>query len=506
MHVIRQHTFDIGCPSKTLGSEIHNQLGMLLEQQFYPKLDIMLDNHGISGQHWTIDFLELELPVISPKNWKKELVGHLLQQMEAYLSTNAPLHSITGTKKQQTERTNGLQIVTDAQQAEFLFFSFLETGVLGVNTLSPQLEKITTFIEVTQQFTEHLFEQFLRNKQSLMRWVFSVPSFFKDKVAKTCIGFPSHFQELFTGFHKISGQAENPLSLKRKYAKQLPAHYVEVLQWLMVLYGSYPEKEQFYLRLAIEFSSTYFAVSAKQLYETISIINTTLKTDNKIINSKEKLFLKTFEKEISSVIKSNGITSYTYSIDANKDLLLQQNGSETNTITNTASIADVQFIANAGLVILHPFLKPLFMQLGLCREEDNSWRNKVSPQKAVVLLHYLVTGKTKCTENELLLNKILCGLPAEEVINVKLSITKKEKEKCNSLLSAILEHWTPLNKSSVKTLQQTFLQRDGRLETGENHELWVEEKGYDILLDKLPWAIGTIQTPWMENYLTCYWN
>jgi hypothetical protein len=28
----------------------------------------------------------------------------------------------------------------------------------------------------------------------------------------------------------------------------------------------------------------------------------------------------------------------------------------------------------------------------------------------------------------------------------------------------------------------------------------VEEKGVDVLLSSLPWAIGMIQTPWMENF------
>ena len=65
-----------------------------------------------------------------------------------------------------------------------------------------------------------------------------------------------------------------------------------------------------------------------------------------------------------------------------------------------------------------------------------------------------------------------------------------------------------MSTSSIEALQQTFLQREAKLTRLPNHEyeLWFEEKGVDILLDQLPWGLGTIQTPWMENYLICHWH
>jgi hypothetical protein len=92
------------------------------------------------------------------------------------------------------------------------------------------------------------------------------------------------------------------------------------------------------------------------------------------------------------------------------------------------------------------------------------------------------------------------------VINTKLKITKKDKQKCHSLLTAILEYWKPMNNSSIEALQETFLQRNGKLEQAGSYELWIEERGYDILLAQLPWGITMIKTPWMEEYLTCNWT
>ncbi|MBC7862174.1 MAG: hypothetical protein IAF38_04315, partial [Bacteroidia bacterium] len=94
------------------------------------------------------------------------------------------------------------------------------------------------------------------------------------------------------------------------------------------------------------------------------------------------------------------------------------------------------------------------------------------------------------------------------VVNTKLKITPKEKKLALSLLEAVLENWKTMGTSSVEALQETFLQREGKLELQANdtYELWVEEKGYDVLLAQLPWGIGMVKTPWMENYLTCHWN
>lgn len=499
MNLIRQHIFDIDCSSKTIGKDIHNQLGMLLEQQFYPKLDIMLDNYGISGHHLTIDTLELELPVISSKNWKKELVAGMLQQLETFLMNLAPQTKVNHTESYTSDKVESLQTVTDAQQAETLFFSFLETGVLRANTVSSQLEKLIASIEVELRFTERLLEHFLKNKDSLMRWIFSIPAFFRAKVADMVSEFPSDLKVLLSK-SEISDLAVATSNLKKGSPKTLPTDCVEMLQWLLVLYSRNPEKQQFYAGLAVEFANSFFSVSARSLYKTISRVNQLLSTDIKQVNTSVKLFLKVLEQEINQRTTDKKNSDFTNSPDTivslEKDKIFRE---------SIQTVDAVQFIANAGLVILHPFLKPLFTQLGLCNEDD-SWRNAICAQKAILLLEYLVTGKTECTENELVLNKLLCGLPAQALINVKLHITKKEKEKCNILLAAVLEHWEPLNKSSVEALRETFLQREGRLETKENAELWVEEKGYDILLDKLPWAIGTIKTPWMENYLTCYWN
>jgi hypothetical protein len=150
-------------------------------------------------------------------------------------------------------------------------------------------------------------------------------------------------------------------------------------------------------------------------------------------------------------------------------------------------------------------LKQLFEKSELCINEK--WKDTRSRDKAILLTQFLITGLPDFNENELILNKILCGSEVESEINTKLKISKKEKELCQSLLQAVLEHWSLMKDSSIEALRETFLQRNGKLVFHESRiELWVEQKGVDILLADLPWGIGWIKTPWMEGYLTVNWE
>ena len=89
MHLIQQHTFDIQCSSQDFGKELQNQLRLLLEKEFYPQLEQLLSKYEIKNHVWKIDVLTIELPTISKKYWKQELIQKSLQQIEDYLIRNS---------------------------------------------------------------------------------------------------------------------------------------------------------------------------------------------------------------------------------------------------------------------------------------------------------------------------------------------------------------------------------------------------------------------------------
>ncbi len=159
---------------------------------------------------------------------------------------------------------------------------------------------------------------------------------------------------------------------------------------------------------------------------------------------------------------------------------------------------------NCGLVLLNPFFKKYFEDLGLT--QDNAFISEAARGRAVLLLNYLATGKNEAAEFDLALQKILCGYPADETLVTSIKLTKKEKADSESLLKAVVNYWEPMRNTSIVGFRETFLQRAGNLEMRESGwMLKVEHKTLDILLGKLPWGFSTIRLPWMKDLLSVDW-
>ncbi|NJM79639.1 MAG: hypothetical protein HC854_08575 [Flavobacterium sp.] len=161
---------------------------------------------------------------------------------------------------------------------------------------------------------------------------------------------------------------------------------------------------------------------------------------------------KSFFEKIKTSIKELTITENKFkNIESN----FQAETVSSNSVTKETNIGNSHYINNAGLVIFHPFLKSLFEQLELC-DNQGIWIKKIRQHKAILLTQYLIDSEEIIQESDLILNKILCGFSNDEVVNVKLKITEKEKQKCNDLLEAVKEYWKPMSASSIEALQQTF--------------------------------------------------
>ncbi len=163
-------------------------------------------------------------------------------------------------------------------------------------------------------------------------------------------------------------------------------------------------------------------------------------------------------------------------------------------------------VGDAGVALLWPFLTRFFNQIGLL-EEDN-FLGADAKARGVMLIHYLVMESTVAEAPQLTLPKILCGVPLETVVPLQINLTEQERSISEELLSAMCKHWPPLNSSSTASLRKTFLQRRGSLiETEPNiHTLNVSSAPYDMLLDQLPWQIGTIRLGFMPAPMTVHWG
>ncbi|NJO00601.1 MAG: hypothetical protein HC880_01960, partial [Bacteroidia bacterium] len=163
------------------------------------------------------------------------------------------------------------------------------------------------------------------------------------------------------------------------------------------------------------------------------------------------------------------------------------------------------YIQNAGLVLLHPFLGRLFKMRELV--DKKIFKGPEEVHRALRLLHYLAFGQDQAEEHELVLNKILCGLPWAEPLVEEIKLSDADKQSADSLLMGVIQNWGYLGHSSADNLRASFLIRAGRLK--EEDDAWilqVEEKGWDILLQFLPWGISMVRLPWMKKVLTVVWG
>ncbi|EDP95966.1 contractile injection system tape measure protein [Kordia algicida OT-1] len=156
----------------------------------------------------------------------------------------------------------------------------------------------------------------------------------------------------------------------------------------------------------------------------------------------------------------------------------------------------------SGLILLNPFIKRFLSGVELLTEN-----NEINDfGRACMLLHYLATETENGTDVEFTLEKILLGIPQETIVDYETPLTESDKNACEELLRAILEHWTPLKRSTINTLRDMFLKRDGVLKiTEEDIKLTVEGAAQDILLKQVPWNISLIRLKWMEKMLHIEW-
>lgn len=163
-------------------------------------------------------------------------------------------------------------------------------------------------------------------------------------------------------------------------------------------------------------------------------------------------------------------------------------------------------VGNAGLVLAGPYLPRLFAMTGLL--EDGRFRDEAAAERGVHLLHYLVTASTHPPEPRLVLDKILCGLEPDAPVRRELDLTEREKSTADGLIEAMIAHWTAIGRTSVQGFRESFLQREGRLQLTPAGfwQLVVQQRSFDMLLDRLPWGFKTLRHSWMNKAVHVEWR
>jgi len=160
------------------------------------------------------------------------------------------------------------------------------------------------------------------------------------------------------------------------------------------------------------------------------------------------------------------------------------------------------YIQNAGLIIIHPFIKDLFKNCNLIKEGNTI----IDKELAVHILHYVATKKEQDYEHAMVFEKFLCGIPVQQPIQREIKIDDSHKKQVEEMLQSVLQHWNALKSTSTDLLRNEFLQREGKLDIQDNNpRLFIEKKTQDLLLEKMPWNISVVKIPWIEKIIYTDW-
>jgi hypothetical protein len=170
----------------------------------------------------------------------------------------------------------------------------------------------------------------------------------------------------------------------------------------------------------------------------------------------------------------------------------------------TFADSDGAYVEHSGLVLLWPFLASCFERLELTAEKR--FRDAAAAQRAVALLHVLATGETAAPEYLLTLEKVLCGLAPDAVLEQMTEPAEDEVEEYERLLAAVIDHAPELGLRSAAGLRGSFLLRPGVLApAGDAWLLRVERRTYDLVLDRLSWTRNWVRLPWMPAPMKVEW-
>ena len=180
-------------------------------------------------------------------------------------------------------------------------------------------------------------------------------------------------------------------------------------------------------------------------------------------------------------------------------------GVQPETIKDPFTDSNEDYIYNAGLVTVWPYLPRLFLNLGMV--DNGNFINMDTAERAALLLQYLVEPDTEMPESLLSLNKLLCGFELSWPLPADFTPTEQEQGECDALLKAVTCHWDVLKNMSFERVRLDFFQRPGVLRArAGNWLLQVEQQTHDILMQKLPWPTGVVKLPWMDCALLVDWG
>lgn len=468
-HLIQRQVLEIETPDAAAGLGFQQEVRDVFYQKLMPQLEKLFDEAVQKNQLISIEYLPVNIKIEDAKNWQDELVQKAVRQINQVLK-ESPKKTISSLQTSAQEHGENYSLTDD-------FFYFLEHGYLRWNASVQSLKDFEALLNTGQNdavLSQRLLKILSENEHIIQRLCYQfstqfIQALFVDELLRQTLG---NWAMCFTGL------------------KDAAFRLVYIKAWIRKESGSvFADDEQLLMQIVVE---NIAGTDAGDWYQrqpspTQTFIRKILDQDFNTVIYPEKKDSKPMQENI---------------IRKNNKQPEEENRSPANEVGE-----DSFYIDNAGLIITHVFFKNFFEATGLW--QNKMFANEAAHQRAVLLTAYLVTEEAEFPEYNLLLNKILCGFPAEQSLPLTIAITGQEKMESVELLQTIIDSWKYNGRAvctTIENLRSSFLKRNGKLTKKDNAWLLqVEQQGYDILLNGLQWRTGTIKLPWMENIFHVEW-
>ncbi len=455
-----------------------NTDAFVLQQEVYEWFETLVNQMEPTLSRFTTDEIydlinELVLDVdVSGNNWNQEATAKILLQL------NDKLQLV----KRKITHSAGYRVHTFQQHFEIVFLYFLRYGFLPWNgkeysstQWKEELEAVVTNSSLS--FVRQLLEVFHQQPSSIQRFIGNVSLKQSIQLFTTQSAVLTAYQQEILHDTFVLFQQLEKAGLKEKISFEL---YRFLLSALVSQKGKVQE------------ATPESELNKEQLQVFVPILYT-LKDKIKNVSFKSTLFQQLQSSVIRKRIKSLNEIPDTET-QQSKPLVPQIVADEET---------EVVYVSNAGLVIIAAFLPVFFDKIKLLTANGFT-----DVTKAVCLINYTATGSTVMMEYELVLPKILCGIPLNYPLQTQdFRVDMALQKEVTAMLNSVIKYWNILQNTSINGLRESFLKRKGKLSLKNNEwYLQVEQQSYDMLLQHLPWNISIIRLPWMKQILKTEWN
>jgi hypothetical protein len=516
-HKIHTASLQVDFEGMEEGLGVQDSLGLLFHEKIKPALERAFDKYGDPKATIVFDKLELDCGQITYENWEEKLVKQVLIQLE---------------DKFKSPKEEKMGIIPQEKKAEEVFIYFLKKGYFPWNSPFSSTKDLEESILFEIPLFEKLKNIFVRNPATQRRFLSSFSTAFvsklmgliSQKLDSNCLALVKYLQiQNNPNVQKATFQ-----SLIFSYPSYLPFSSSQFLENL--IHNFYPENLRYladYIAKEVgkkndiweEIQSMAYGSNVQESRGKISLlIQFLLKKDPSFLKKKgasldEIKFLNELVAKGNSVdehlrLKEKNIihkTDAENKFENNRTMKLPASNQSESTNQEDQDIEEEIFVENAGIGFVASIFAGLFSNLQLT--ENGKFVSESDQSLAARMLQFLVYGENELSENFYPLNKILCGLGVSQVLDVGIDISQEFKIEGEELLQAVIGHWSVLKNTSIAGLRETFLQRAGKISRVEKGwKLQVEQKTVDVLLTKLPWGMGIVKLPWMNDMMYVEWE